>query len=468
MYPVVPYQCAGGPRQEVFATVIRKISSSCSVFGSFYILATVWKKWRKKKSSIDPYQRVVVGMSIYDFFWTFFPWFMGSWMAPAETGWWGAVGNTQTCSMQGFFFWLGVPGALLYQMLLSVHTLLLVTYRWKPREFEKKIERRAHVAIFVVCITLATVPLFFQGYNPECGTCLPAPFPIWCGSWFWGNLYFGGDGETECIRGNPTLSEGYYSIYLANIFAMSIICTGSMIMVYRSVRMQENRVSRYLSFRSDDHRRESKRIGRTMILYTVGFYLCWVIPSIIIHFAPGGSPAHVVSYILLPLQGFFNMLVFIAPKCAKYQRQHPGTWLCTAYFCVIFEVDMLKESKCCVSLRRGKGEDPVDDDPDSEASVAESDGIGFSNYNEDPRGEHVDRHRASVLTRSRARAHQRQQAAEAAETTDQTPENKLRKISSVTFADPPRGPAESTEKLEHADPTGGPEESTKKLEDIAE
>lgn len=464
MYPVIPYQCANSPRGEVVATVIRKISSSFSIFGSYYILATVWKKWREKKSSIDPYQRIVVGMSIYDFFWTFFPWFMGSWMVPAETGWWGAVGNQHTCSMQGFFFWLGVPGALLYQMLLSVHTLLLVTYQWKPRDFEKKIERRAHVAIFVVSITLATIPLFFQAYNPECGTCLPAPLPIGCGDWAWGNQYFGGDGETECIRGNPTLSEAYYSIYLSNIFAMSIICTSSMIMVYRSVRRQEDRVSRYLSFRSEDHRRESKRIKRTMILYTVGFFFCWVIPSIIIHSGlPPGSPANVISYILLPLQGFFNMLVFIAPKCAKYQRQHPGTWLCTAYVCVIFEVDKLKKSKCCVSLRRRKGEDPLDDDLESDG--AEDDGIGFTDYNEDPRGEHVNRHRASVLMRSRARAHQRQHAAE---TTEQTPENYVHKKTVVTFIDSARGPAESTEKLENADPTGGQKETTENLEDIAE
>jgi len=48
---------------------------------------------------------------------------------PVETGWEVARGNTQTCSMQGFFFWLGVPGAQYYQIVLSLHTLLLVIVR---------------------------------------------------------------------------------------------------------------------------------------------------------------------------------------------------------------------------------------------------------------------------------------------------------------------------------------------------
>ena len=50
---------------------------------------------------------------------------------------------------------------------MALHTLLLVSFRWKPRQFEKKIERWAHKVIFFVAVVLASVPLFFQGYNPE-------------------------------------------------------------------------------------------------------------------------------------------------------------------------------------------------------------------------------------------------------------------------------------------------------------
>ena len=74
-----------------------------------------------------------------------------------------------------------------------------------------------------------------------------------------------------------------------------------------------------------------------MILYTFGFYLCWIMPSFIIHFANQGTAIMRMSYILLPFQGFFNMIIFLAPKCAKYQKDHPGTWMIMAYVYLFYE-----------------------------------------------------------------------------------------------------------------------------------
>jgi len=89
--------------EEVIRVVAQKISSALSIMGSSHILMTVWKTWRRAKSSVDSYQRIMVGFSIFDILFSFFYWFLGTWMTPSETGWWGAVGNNQTCSMQGFF-----------------------------------------------------------------------------------------------------------------------------------------------------------------------------------------------------------------------------------------------------------------------------------------------------------------------------------------------------------------------------
>ena len=399
--PVVPYQCTGGPSKEILSVIVRKISASLSVFGSSYILITIVRNYRHKgRRAIDPYQRIMFGLSTYDIIWSFFPWFLGSWMTPRETGWWGAIGNTRTCTMQGFFFWLGVPGAQYYQILLSLHTLLLVTFKWKLRRFHKTIERWAHVGIFVVALILATVPLFYEGYNPECGQCLPAPLPIWCGDW-----YFWGDGTVDCMRGEPRLSRGYYTIYLIGMSTMSIFCTGAMVVVYATVRRVENRAVR-ISL-TNSHRRDSKRIRRTMILYTFAMYGCWVVPSFIIHFARPSLGALVASYILVPLQGFFNMLIFIAPKCAKYQRDHPGTWIVTAYARVIFNLDSwnacdatpIRAVKRHLSTARlvTRASTRALTRPSTTATTtavieedSDDDDIGFNHYNEDPpQGEQI-------------------------------------------------------------------------------
>lgn len=278
---------------------------------------------------------------------------------------------------------------------------MLVTFRWTPHDFHQKIERHSHKAIFAISLILATIPVFFEGYNPECSTCLPAPLPIWCGDWiFWG------DGETECIRGSPTLSTTYYTIYLTNLTFMGLFCTGSMIQVYLSVRRQEDRNARYSSYqRNESHRTKSRRIRRTMILYTFGFYLCWVVPSFIIHFAEQGTPVIIMSYILLPFQGFFNMIIFLAPKCAKYVKDHKGTWLVTAYFHVIFDGSIRDMKRCCVWMC-GKGtleaiwsrsthfsspfrvQESQEDVPamaiTTETDDNDDDDLGFQGFNEEP------------------------------------------------------------------------------------
>ena len=97
-----PNSCMDSPGAELTGLIVTQISAALSIMGSGYILALVGGKWRKKKSSVDPYQRIMAMYSVYDILFSFFFWFMSSWMAPTETGWLGASGNTATCSTNGF------------------------------------------------------------------------------------------------------------------------------------------------------------------------------------------------------------------------------------------------------------------------------------------------------------------------------------------------------------------------------
>ena len=92
------------------------------------------------------------------------------------------------------------------------------------------------------------------------------------------------------------------------------------------------------------------------------------------------------------------MLVFIQPKCVKYQHTHPGTSLWEAYFCVIFKLDRFH-----AATRRAEHSSPHEDDEGIGFSLRfqamirrlsstvgraspheDDDGIGFQNYNSDP------------------------------------------------------------------------------------
>jgi len=287
----------------------------------------------------------MAGYSVFDILYSFFYWFLGSWMTPKETGWYGAVGNTATCTMQGFFFFMGI-GTAMYQFMLSLQMLLLVTFMWTPKKFERLLETKLHVFIGVSAVVVSSFPLFFGGYSTQCGMCDAALLPNWCAS-------------------------VYKTIFWGSFMFISLFCTGAMVSVYRTVYLEEQKMATYRFQSGNDEEvekadSESKRIQKTLLLYTSSFYICWVIPIIFwkIPFVP---VLHIVADMLFSFMGFFNMIVFIQPKCIKYQTEHPDHSLVACYFYVIFS-EQIKFGQKFTGMETT---DAVDFD----------DGIGFETYN---------------------------------------------------------------------------------------
>lgn len=194
-----------------------------------------------------------------------------------------------------------------YQTLLSLFMLLLVAFGWSPRKFEERIELRMHVVIFLGAIVYIIPPLIYEGYNPECGHCVPVPLPLNCGNWLYG------DGS-DCKRGSPALAFVYWIVFFTLLPTVTVFCSGAMYKVYRTVRDQEERRSSIRSFR-DDHHRESKRIRRTMVLYTGSFYLCWIVPIFLLWTPHNVAALQIIGDILMPLQGVSANDPVISSEC---------------------------------------------------------------------------------------------------------------------------------------------------------
>ena len=258
-------------------------------------------------------------------------------------------------------------------MMLSVQMMLLVTYKWTPRNFEKQLEYQLHWLIFILATIIAAVPLFSHSYNPSCGSCSVYPLPWWCK----GGLY--SDGETECISGSSAVSNIYLFILLFFVITATLFSTGAMIVIYRTVYKQELSNARH-NFRNEENHTMSKRIRKSMILYTSSFYICWVIPMICVYIPNSHSPAalRIIGLTLGPLMGFFNMLVFILPKCIKYQKQHAGTSLLGAYFYTMFKVP-IRVTRQCVILANTSTDNTNQNAP---VQGRINDAISFRGYNE--------------------------------------------------------------------------------------
>jgi len=352
-----PNSCMDNSIEEIARITTQKIASSLSIIGSCHIITVLCLKVRGKRNSngkilgIDPYNRIMAGFATFDIMYCFVYWFMGSWMTPEETGWWGALGNGMTCSMQGFFFslWYGTAA---YQMTSALQMMLLVTFSWTPNQFERRLERKLFLFIVLSTGAISIIPLLFGGYNPACGTCQVAPMPYWCGNWI------SGDGTTRCARGNATLANVYQYLLWAVASITTLFCSACMVTIYRTVCMQEQRMAKWKFSNSNFGRdgsngKESNRIRSKIFFYASSFYICWITP-LILWYTPHSIPSlHIVGDALFALMGFFNAVVFTTPKCVKYLEEHPGTNRLACFFFVILhtQIEFMMEFMCCKIVR---------------------------------------------------------------------------------------------------------------------
>lgn len=324
------YTCTTSPEEALAQELAQNISGIFSVIGSAMIVTDIIRKLIRGAQT-DPYQRIMLGLSLFDVLHSFFDSVLGTMMTPTESGWIKAFGNQSSCTVQGFFSALGFTGAFGYQIALSTNILMLITFGWTQKKFAQCMEVPMHICIVSIAVIYAIIPLPFQGYNAFCGQCL------------WFTLL---DESGDVIRGSQVQSDVYWTLFFLYIWIMLIYCSVAMISVYNTVRKQETRMIRYAvsGASEEDHFRESKRIRKILLLYTLTLFLCWGIPFPleVIIWRIGGLDAWIacpfaikfIRELLIPLTGWFNMLVYFMPKCLKYQRKN-NTCLITSYFHVI-------------------------------------------------------------------------------------------------------------------------------------
>ena len=152
--------------QQTALAVAPKISSVLSLFGSSWIFMEVlWGEHATKTSNsrrIDknepnrkrdhPYHRLLWAMSTYDILESIWN-FASTWPLPADEplnvgSFWQPIGNTQTCSAQGFFLTLSVAVPI-YNACLALYYLLVINYRCTDLYICKWIEPSMHAVVFL-------------------------------------------------------------------------------------------------------------------------------------------------------------------------------------------------------------------------------------------------------------------------------------------------------------------------------
>ena len=275
--------------------ILPKISAFLSLMGSTMILISVL---RSKKNRQSMQQRIVCAMSFFDFL-VSIAWVATGLFVPSsfkEKGFPLAIGNEASCNAQGFIIQL-YTASFIYNVSLSLYYTLIIRRNW-PMHKMKKLEKCLHI-----------VPVSFGLITAILAVSL--------------NLI--GDANWDCWI------EPQYAAYQWGFFfgplMLSLGTTCFLLMrVYLHVKTTEKKTAKWRQAGSKSY---TKTIMLQNRLYAISFIVAWLLPTIariIQLFKPSHNIPNwylVACGTVIPVQGFFNAIVYFRLRYQKYSRQNP-------------------------------------------------------------------------------------------------------------------------------------------------
>jgi hypothetical protein len=279
------------------------------------------------------FQRLMLGMSIMDVIATGGLTIMNGWAIPVGTegfsGWhnwtatpqgtsefYGARGTVTTCNFAGMFMHLMFGSAGMYSTLLSFYYLLMLRYEMRERCIARYVEPVIHVLALLLPIILGAIAWHLEYFNPMTG------MHGWC--WLRDAPYecsFHDDGE--CDRGEHYHS--YATIVAVGGFSFTwIVIIVDMMLIVLKVRATEKRLVRYSIGHSNDTSKRTRQTGMQALLYIGSYFITYIFT--VFWNLPISNPTALfalacVIKITLPMQGFWNALIYMRPHYKTYSEQ---------------------------------------------------------------------------------------------------------------------------------------------------
>ena len=353
--------------------IARSVSAIVSVIASSLL---IWMIMRSKERLTTTYNRLIFGMSISDILLSL-SWVSFNAVAPSEMSYmiWNARGNQGTCDAKGFLTTVGAVSGVLYICSLNIYYLAKVKYNKGGQYISSKIEPFLHGVPIVIALIYSITMLGRHNYNSDLAsgncTAMPVHDPPHCAGYEDGQVPEGF--EIPCGRGSG--GENFYSLSkLIVLFIPPIVVSISLGMIFSFVHKQEKRTRRYgagavnnstqhtansaaggenstsnkisinsiVSFMKTSFGKKSSRsnsnqeytmsraVFHRALAYSAAYFLTWgwAILSVILKLAGVWNPRAPIVYdyfgnIFNPLQGFFNLLIFMHPNVMRAKRS-PG------------------------------------------------------------------------------------------------------------------------------------------------
>jgi hypothetical protein len=275
---------------------------------------------RDKKKIQNVYCRLMLGMSIFDFF-SGFAWLANSAAIPYDIAEpiYGASGNEATCKAQCFFFQLSL-GSILYNVSLSTYYYMVIVMS-KREQWLKKQQLWLHGMPILTCLVLsfASIPFASNDYYG-------CHVPISPKEWDWAS----------------------YGLYVLPVGFVLFYCTSLISYICWSVKRQNSAANKWsfpiraentsgnASSISSDRKKEKKKKGSAFnklqsqvmwqsVFYLGAFWCTWplfvwayvALDTITGLPQPWEYIYYVVSFTFAPLQGFLNGLIYFRSKISR-------------------------------------------------------------------------------------------------------------------------------------------------------
>ena len=300
-----------------FAANVPRITGTISFISSSLILLLIFRS-RIKLSTI--YHRIMFGMSLADLFASAAMALTTLPMPKPDDPYWDTtgeewigqpkLGNVQTCAAQGFFFSTGINVMYGYNGALCAYYASAIAFQMNESAIKKKVEPFLHAIPLLFGFSFVIPAFYFKLYNAITNE-------AWC---------------TFFVI-NPSAWVDVITLTLiASMMALFIVIVLSFILIIW--RVQQNAKQFNLKNRSEngegheieairvikDAHRNTKLIIVQSLTYTGAFLLTLLFPLVnTVNYSIVGNQTRslLISKFLLvflPLQGFFNFLIFFWHK----------------------------------------------------------------------------------------------------------------------------------------------------------
>jgi Predicted membrane protein len=232
----------------------------------------------------------------------------------------------------------------IYNLMLCVYYFCAIYLNMRERKIKKRVEPFLHVFPVATGLSLALAPLPFNLYNPSMTAyawCGPVPYPYEC------YMY---PEEVECIRGDSkVMNTAYYTMSVFSAVMISLVILLLLFVIKKVI--ETDRMLRKLSDQLQQKNQDVTEIqqvqnfqrnSKAAIVQASAYMLTVLLSNVPVFLLSSGAIAVLGSererkiadnfeqmvVLLLPLQGFFNCIIFVSHKVYNYRRVHQNVSIC--------------------------------------------------------------------------------------------------------------------------------------------